>query len=125
AAIFAGERHALLDALIDDRVGHLGQPVNVRFPGTEIAAFDRVVKKAVNAVAIVRVIFRGVNSALGSNAVRPARTVLITKRLNVVTQLPESRRGRATGQAGPDNDDLEFPAIVRRNQPGVIPVLAP
>ena len=37
-AIFARERHALLDALIDDEIADFGQPINVRFARTEIAA---------------------------------------------------------------------------------------
>ena len=102
-----------------------GEAINVRFARTEIAALDRVVEKPVNAVAVVRIILRGVDSALGGDAVRAARAVLVTERLHVVALLAEGGRGRAAGQAGADDDDLEFPAIVRRDQPGVILVLAP
>ena len=68
AAIFARKRNALRDALIDDVIADFGQAINVGFAGTKIAAFDRVVEKAVNAVAIVLVIFRRIDSALGRDA---------------------------------------------------------
>ena len=37
AALAPGEWHALRHALIDDAVGHLRQPVDVRFAAAEIA----------------------------------------------------------------------------------------
>ena len=119
-AVFARERHALLDALVDDQIADFGQPINVRFARTKIAAFDRVVKQPVNAVAIVLIIFRGVDSALGGDAVRAARAVLVTEPFNVVAELAQRGGGRTAGQAGADDDDLKFPAVVRRDQPGVI-----
>jgi hypothetical protein len=43
-SIFAGERHALCDALVNDVIADLSQAIHVRFTGTKIAALDRVVK---------------------------------------------------------------------------------
>ena len=102
-----------------------GEAINVRFARAEIAALDRVVEEAVNAVAVVRVIFRGVDSALGGDAVRAARTVLVTERFDVVALLAQRGGGRAAGETGADDDDLETAAIVRRDQPGIILVPAP
>ena len=102
-----------------------GEAIDVRFARAKIAALDRVVEKPVNAVAVVRVIFRGVDSALGGDAVGAARAVLITERFDVVTLLPQRRRGRAAGQTGADDDDLEFAAIVRRDQPRIVLVPPP
>ena len=97
-----------------------GEPINVGFARAEIAALDRVVEKPVNAVAVVLIILRGVDPALRGDAVRAARAVLVAERFHVVALLAERRGGRAAGQAGADDDDLEFPAIVRRDEPGVV-----
>src|SRR5206468_1218687 len=89
AAVFAGKGHALGDALVDDVHAHLGEPVNVRFAGTEVAAFDGIVKKPIHAVAVVLVILGGVDAPLGGDAVRPARTVLVTEAAHLITQFGE------------------------------------
>ncbi len=65
AAVLARERNALSDALIDDVAANFSESINVRFARAKIAAFDRVVEQAINAVAIVLIIFRGIDSALG------------------------------------------------------------
>src|SRR6266511_3939147 len=38
APIFAGKWHALRDALVDDVIGDLSEPIHIRFTGTKIAA---------------------------------------------------------------------------------------
>src|SRR5689334_7923464 len=43
-AVFARERHAERDTLIDDLRAYLRQAVYVRFARAEVAAFDRVVE---------------------------------------------------------------------------------
>ncbi len=96
------------------------EAINVRFARAKIATLDRVVEKPVNAVAVVLVIFRGVDPALGGDAVRAARAVLVTERLHLVALLRQGRGGRATGQSGADDDDLEVAAIVRRDQLGIV-----
>jgi hypothetical protein len=45
AAVLARKRHALRDALVDDRRADLGEPVDIGLAGAEIAALDRVVKR--------------------------------------------------------------------------------
>ena len=45
-AVFAGKRHSLGDALVDDVDADLRQPVGVALAGAEVAPFDRVVKEA-------------------------------------------------------------------------------
>ena len=79
AAIFSRKRDALRDALVDDELRNFRETIDIRFPRAKIAALDRVVKKPKNAVAVVRVIFRGVDSALGGNAMGAARAVLIAE----------------------------------------------
>ena len=72
AAVLAGERHALRDALVDDVDAHLGEPVHVGLAGAEVAALHRVVEEAVDAVAVVLVVLRRVDAALRGDGVRPA-----------------------------------------------------
>src|SRR5438045_3936399 len=115
-AILARERHALLGALIDDEIADFGQPVNVRFARTEIAAFDRVVKQSENAVAIVLVILGGIDPALRRNGMGATRRILITKTFHAIAELAEGGRGRSAGQSRAHHDDLKFAAIVRANE---------
>ena len=124
-SILARERHALFNALVDDQIADFRETINVRFTRSEIAAFDRVVKKAKHAVAIVLIIFCGVDPTLGGNAMRAARAILITERFNVVAQLAERRRRRSAGEPGANDNDFKFPAIVWRDQLRVIFVSAP
>src|SRR5205085_1397053 len=44
-AVFAGERHALGDALVDDRAADLGEAVDVGLAGAEVAPLDGVVEE--------------------------------------------------------------------------------
>ena len=80
AAVLAGERHALRDALVDDVRADLGQPVDVGLPGAVVAALDRVVEEAVDGVAVLLVVLRGVDAALRRDGVRAARAVLEAER---------------------------------------------
>src|SRR5262249_53831474 len=79
AAIFAGERDALGDALVDDVDADLGQPVDVGLARAVITPLDGVVEEAVNAVAVVLVILGGVDAALGRDAVGAPRPVLVAE----------------------------------------------
>ena len=94
AAVFAGERHALRDALIDDVHAQLRQPVDVGFARAIVAALDRVVEQPIDAVAVVLIVLRGVDAALRGDAVRAARAVLDAEVQDVVAQLAERRGGR-------------------------------
>ena len=108
SAVFAREGHALRDALVDDGIDDFRETINVRFARAKIAAFDRVVEKPVNAVAVVLIIFGGIDPALGGDAVGAARAVLEAERFYVVAQLGQGGRGRPARQPGADDDDLEF-----------------
>ena len=118
ATVFAGERDPLGDALVDDLVADLGQPVDVGLAGAEVAAFNRVVEEPVNAVAVVLVVFRGIDPALGGDRVGAARAVLVAEALHLVALLGK-RGGRCRArQAGADDDDVEFPLVGRVDQLG-------
>ena len=113
AAVLPCERHALRDALVDDVDRHLREPVHVRLAGAVVAALDRVVEEAVDAVAVVLVVLRRVDPALRGDGVRTAGRVVERDDLHVVAELAERRGGRRAGEAGADDDDVE-PALVRR-----------
>ena len=125
SAVFARERHALLDTLIDDQIADFGESINVGFPGAEIAAFDRVVEQAKNAVAIVLVIFRGIDSSLRGDAVSAARAVLVTEAFHAVAELAQRRRRRSSGEPAADDNDLEFSPVIRSDQARMILMVRP
>src|SRR3712207_1102960 len=124
AAVLAGEGHALGDALVDDADADLGQTVDVVLPRAEVAALDRVVEQPVHAVAVVAVVLGGVDATLRGDAVRPARAVVEPEVLDLVAGLAERRGGRATGQAGADDDDGQLAAVGRGDQAGAGPARA-
>jgi hypothetical protein len=101
------------DALIDDVAADLRQAVDIRFARPEIATFDGVVEQPINTVAVVLVVLGGVNAALGGDAVGTARAVLETKALHLVTEFPEARGSRGSGQSAAHHDNVEL-ALVRR-----------
>ena len=119
AAVLAGERHALGDALVDDVDRHLGEPVHVRLAGAEVAALDGVVEEPVHGVAVVAVVLRRVDAALCRDGVRPARAVLVAVGLDVVALLGQGRGGGATGQAGADHDHRHLAAVGGVDQLGL------
>ena len=80
AAVLAGERHALRDALVDDVGADLGEAVDVGLAGAVVAALDRVVEEPVGGVAVLLVVLRGVDAALRRDGVRAARGVLEAER---------------------------------------------
>ena len=81
----------------------LREPVDVRFARAVVAALDRVVEQAVDAVAVVLVVLRGVDAALRGDAVGAARAVLDAEVEDVVAQLAERGGGRRAGQPGADD----------------------
>src|SRR6185503_20083790 len=86
-AVFSCKRHALSDALIDDVDTDFRQTVDVRFTGAKIAALDRILEKAEDAVAVIPVVLRRVNPSLGGYRVCPSRGVVIGKTVDVVSLL--------------------------------------
>ncbi len=116
AGIIAGKGHSLGNALIDDVVADLGQTVDVGFAGPEVAAFDSVVEQSEDTVAVVRIVFGGVDPALGGDAVSPARTVLVAEGLHVVAEFGQGCRSRSAGKAGSDNEDGIFALVGRVDQ---------
>ena len=125
AAILAGEGHALSDALVDDRAAHFGKAMHIGLAGAEIAAFDRVVEEAVNAVAVILVIFCGVDTTLRGDRVGAAGTVLIAEAFHFVALLCERCSCRGAGETGSDNDELELPLVGGADELRVVFVIGP
>src|SRR5690606_14861184 len=119
SAVLAGERDALGHALVDDVGADLGQPVDVALAGAVVAALDRVVEEPVDGVAVLLVVLRSVDAALGGDRVRPARGVLVAEGLHEVSRLAERGGGGPAGQAGADDDHGELAAVGRVDQRGV------
>ncbi len=116
AAVLAGEGDALGGALVDDVVAHLGQPVDVGLPGAVVAALDRVVEQAVDAVAVVLVVLGGVDAALRGDRVGAPGGVVVGEDRDVVAELAEGGRRRGAGQAGADDEDVVLPLVGRIDQ---------
>ncbi len=116
AAVLAREGDALGDALVDDVGRHLGEPVDVGLAGAVVAALDRVVEQPERRVVVVAVVLGRVDAALGRDRVGAAGAVLVAEVEDVVARLAERRGGRATGEAGADDDDRQLAAVRRVDQ---------
>ena len=93
AAVFAGERHPLGDALVNDAAADFRQPLAAGFPGPEVAAFQGVGEQAADAVAIHG---RGpgcIDAALGRHRVRAPRAVVEAQHRHPIPLLRQGRRG--------------------------------
>ena len=84
AAIFTRKRNALSDAVINNLAADLRKPIYVCFARAVVAAFDRVVKQAPNAIAIAWIVLGRVDTALSRNAMGAARGVLNAKTFDAV-----------------------------------------
>src|SRR5207248_961480 len=113
SAVFARKRNALGDRLIDDVHRQLGESVDVRLARPVIAALHSVIEEPINAVAIVLIIFRCIDSALRGDGMRPARRIVKDETLYVVSELAKrSRRGR-TGKTSADDNNVVLALIGR------------
>jgi len=116
AAIFARERNALRDAVVDDLVADFGKAVDVGLARAEIAALDGVVEEAIDGVAVVGIVLGGIDAALRGNGVRAARAVGIGEGLDFVAQLGHCRGGGGTGQSSANHDYLVLALVGRVDQ---------
>jgi hypothetical protein len=112
-AVLAGEGHTLGRALVDDVDRDLCEPIDVCLTGPVVAALHRVVEEAIHRVAVVSIVLRTVDAALGSDRVGSSRRVVEGEDLDVVTEFCERSSRRGACEAGSDDDDVEF-SLVRR-----------
>ena len=116
SAVFAGEGHTLGDTLVNDVGRDLGEAVDVGFAGAVITAFDGVVEQTVNAVAVVLVILRGVDTALSGDGVRAAGAIVEDKTVHLITELGHGSGSGSASQTGANDDHLIFPFVGRIDQ---------
>ncbi len=107
AAVFAGERHSLSDALVDDIGADLGQPMNIGFPGPIVPALDGIIEQAEGAVAVILVILGGINASLRRDAVRPSGGILEAKCFYFIPHFAQGGCGRGASQSRADNDHFQ------------------
>ena len=112
AAILAGERNTLGDALVDDGRTYFSQTIDVGFAGAVISALDSIIKKPVDGVVVVLIILGGIDTSLGGNGVCTTGRVADTEDLDIVPELTEGSGCRRASEAGAYYYDLEFPFIV-------------
>ena len=115
-AVLSRERHPLRNTLINNVVADLRETINILFSTAEIPSLNRVVEKSVDRVAIVGVVFGGVDSSLGGDAVRTARAVVKTETVDLVAQLGQRGRRGSPCQARAHNNDVELALVRRANQ---------
>jgi hypothetical protein len=111
--------------LIDNVVSDFREPINIGFAGTKIAALNRVVEQAVNAIAIVLIILCRINAALRGNRVGAPRRILKTKTFHPVSEFTEGRRGRSAGEAAADDYDLKLSPVVGADQSRMVLMVSP
>ena len=125
AAVLPGEGHTLRHALVDDAATDFGEAVAAGLPGPKVAALERVGKEPLDAVAIVGVILRGVDAALGCHRMGPAGTVVEGDQLHPVALLRQGGRRRGPGQATAHHQHLELALPQRADQRQAIAGAAP
>ncbi len=116
SAVFACEGHTLRHGLIDDGIANLRETPHVGFARSEVATSYGVAKEAADAVAVVLIVLGRVDSALGRDAVRPARAVLEAEAVHLVPETAEGRRGRSARQTTAHDDDSMTLSIRGRDQ---------
>ena len=114
--VFACERNALCDALVDDVRADLCQTVDVGFAGAVVTTLNRVVEEAVDGVIVVAVVLRSVDTTLRSNRVRATSGVLVEEHVDVVAHFAERSGSSATRKAGAYDDDTELTTVSRVHQ---------
>src|ERR1700753_2363641 len=89
STILTRKGNALRNALIDNLDAVFSQPIDVCLARPKVAALYRVIKQAVDAVAVILIILRCVDSALRCNRVSPSRRILKAKALHLVAKLTQ------------------------------------
>ena len=125
AAVFTAEGNALGHTLVNDVGGDFRQTVDIGFTGAEVAAFNGVVKQAVNGVAVVLVVLGCVNAALGRNGVGAAGAVLVAEAFDVVAKFGKRGGSGGASQAGTYHKHRVLALVVRIDQFGLKFVLGP
>src|SRR5262245_54363423 len=68
-AICPTERNTLCHALVNYVHTDFGQAINIGFARAKVTTLDRVIKKPVNTISVIAIIFRGIDPPLGGDRV--------------------------------------------------------
>ena len=116
SAVIAGKRYALSDGLVDDVAAHFGKAINIALAGAVVAAFDRIVKEAIDAIAVIGIVFSRVDAPLGGDAVRAARAIVEGETFDFVAEFSQRSGGGSARQASAHDDDLDASFIIGSHQ---------
>ena len=97
AAVFAGERHAEGGTLVNDVDRHLGKTMDVGLTGAVVAALDGVIEKPIHTVAVILIVFGGVDATLRGNRVGTTRRIVENDTGNLVAKVGERGGGGGAG----------------------------
>ena len=84
--------------LIDDVPTDLRQAMDIGLTGAVIATFDRVIEQAIDAVAVVAIVFRGVDAPWAA-MLWARRGLSWPEAFDLIPQLGERRGGGGSGKA--------------------------
>lgn len=87
--IFSRERNPLSDTLIDHVRGELGKAVDMGLFASVVPSPNRVEEQPLDGVAIVLVVFRGIDPPWAAIEWAPARAILIAKALHAIPLLAQ------------------------------------
>jgi len=102
--------------MINNMITDLCQTIHIGLSGSKISAFYGVVKQPPDAVTVIWIVFSGIDTALGGDAVCATGAVLDTKSFNIVAQFRQGCRCRTTCQTGADHYDFKFSFVGRIDQ---------
>ena len=124
-AILPRKGHPLGHALVDDVAADLRQPIHVGLAGAVVAALDGVVKQPPHAVAVVGIVFGGVDAALRRDAVGATGRILNAKAFDVVAQFAQGGRCRSSREPGTHDQHRMFALVVGAHQGTMFLKLSP
>ncbi len=97
SAVVTGKGNPLRHALVNNARRNFGQAVYVGFAAAVVSALNGIVEQPKHGVAVVLVVFGGVDSALCSNGVGASRGILKAECLDVVAQFGKRCSRRRSG----------------------------
>ena len=86
----------------------------VAFAGAVIASFDSVIEETVYTIAVVLIIFSGIDTALCGDTMCATRTIVKGEAFDVVAEFAERCGSSSAGETGTDDDDIEAEFVIGR-----------
>ena len=73
--------------MIDDLDRTFGKTVHIGLTGAVVTTFDSIVKKSVDTISVIGIVFCCIDTTLGSYAMCTSGTIVKCKTFNSITQL--------------------------------------